>query len=369
MKKLFLAVCCTWLFMMVKAQVTMTLQVPPAGVLLKSQLWNVSFSNSDVAISCAITLVLTDGQTNQPVLNATTKAFTVAAGASVLTEMDLAPINYEYPADLITDRSADGFLNVGQYHACYTLNKFDHGSQQLLEDCMDITVEPVSPPMLILPADQDTVLSNTPQFNWLPPNPLNIFGNLNYDFLLVEVQQGQTPALAIQQNVPVYATGSFGDVFLSYPISYQALDTGKLYAWQVIAKDNDRFGAQSEIWTFTVKPPTIINLPISDGKPYIKLKEEQDASLALCDGVIKVVYTNDENDSLAAYTITSLEEGNAGELIKSGSISLRSGENFIDVLITTNDTLADDKTYLFELVNSRNEKWTMKFIYHSPAGN
>src|SRR5690606_17257222 len=64
---------------------------------------------------------------------------------------------------------------------------------------------------------------------------------------------------AIVYNSPVYHAAYIFQQFQNYPASYLPLDTGKSYAWQVIARNSHQYSAQTEVWTFHVagqQPPT-----------------------------------------------------------------------------------------------------------------
>ncbi len=104
-----------------QAQVSITPAVPPTGVLLKKQLWNISLVNTgDDALFVKLKLTLTNAAGDEAMLTAFTNSFTLPKGAMQLTSAELDPITYQYLSTSITDRDADGFLTVGSYQACYT---------------------------------------------------------------------------------------------------------------------------------------------------------------------------------------------------------------------------------------------------------
>src|SRR5207302_6108589 len=95
----------------------------------------------------------------------------------------------------------------------------------------------------------------------------------NYDLLIAEVQNGQTPEEALEDNLPVYSASYVTSVSKNYPSSYKALDTGKVYAWKVVAKNGESFAAQSEVWTFSIYQKQIPYLSASI-PTYLELKTE-----------------------------------------------------------------------------------------------
>ncbi|WP_440135645.1 hypothetical protein [Chitinophaga sancti] len=266
------------------AQVSMTVQLPPTGVMQKAQLWNillVSAAASPIRVHLAVRV--TDAQTNQPILTGVSRTVTLNKGAKQVQIGDVSPVTYEYLSPT-ADRSANGLLTAGTYLACYSvMQEAGDASTLIAEDCLPFAVEPVSPPILNSPANESVVEGNLPQFTWLPPAPLTIFSDLNYNFTIVELRNGQSAAEAIQQNIPVYRSVHNKNMFVNYPVSAVALDTSKKYAWTVIANNGNQFAAQTEVWTFNisnVQPDKII----TEEAAYVQLKRGLDAPLITCSG-------------------------------------------------------------------------------------
>lgn len=351
----------------VKSQLLFTINVPPQGIIQKPQLWNflVTNSNSDQQ-QIKIKLTMRDISASEIILTGETGDVYVNSGVTPLFANNVAPIQYEYFSPKITDFEPNGFLPVGQYEVCYTFFKNDHlNYQEVATECINVFIEPISPPMLTMPFDGSETEIKTPQFSWLPPSPLNMFNILTYDFTLVEVTEGQTSAEAIQQNMPVYIAHNLPDIFLNYSGTYTALDTGKLYAWQIIANNNDEYAGQSEVWTFKIKGDSIIRIQ-KNLEPFIKLKEQMDATIGVFGVAIRFFYINEAEDTNITYTISSLENDDIGTVVKSGTVKLMSGENYLEIPLQGGEILSNNKFYLLKVLNSRNETWMAKFIYHQP---
>ncbi|HNP23447.1 MAG TPA: hypothetical protein PKM63_17390 [Panacibacter sp.] len=364
--KNFLTLCtCTLVGLSVHSQITMTPQVTPVGIVQKPALWNVLLVNNDNSATVVkLQIQLTNTATGTIVLTAESSSFSLPAGTTVTTLDNVSPVIYDYPSPGAINQDPNGFLPIGEYEACYTLSKLDNELFVVVaESCIDITIEPLSPPLLSAPGDQEEVATVYPQFSWIPPAPLNMFINPSYDLVLVEVLPGQQPAEALQQNIPVYVAGNMQDIFLNYPAANTALDTSKLYAWQVIAKDNGVFAAQSEVWSFRVKKDTFPT-PNANENPYVKLQQNLGASVTECEDILKVYYNNEAGDTTIAYTISSLDNADLGAVVKTGTLTIGLGENFIDVPLINEDRLLEGKVYLFAVVNSRNQTWALKLMYH-----
>lgn len=351
--------------LMARAQISMTLQVPPLGVLVKNQLWNMVLVNTgNYSVSVRINLVLMDEKTNQPVLTGSTLPFMLDKGARQIQAKDLGPIQYTYngPA-VLTDRDPNGMLPVGNYQACYTVSTGDKRIYQV-ENCIHLAVDPLSPPLLNTPADEGRLYTSYPQFTWLPPTPVGMFSDLSYDLVLVEVLPGQGKGDAIQQNIPIYSGGLIRNLFMNYSASYRSLDTAHLYAWRIVAMNNGQPAAMSDIWTFRVINPALPSIrKVNDS--YLALKRGLDPSIASTGPSLRLTYDNVPADTTVHYKITSLQDpGNP--IIQQGQLPLTRGRNLLEVPLSKTGGYAQQKIYLFQFINSRNETWTVKFTASSP---
>lgn len=224
--------------------------------------------------------------------------------------------------------------------------------------------ELVSPPQLVLPEDHEEIELFRPLFTWLPPAPSQFFNNLTYDWVLTEIVGVQTASDAIQQNIPLFTRQNIKYTNFQYPLSAPTLDSSKVYAWRVAAKNNMIPVANSEIWTFHLKrADSIVNLPIKEGA-FVKLKREEDAAVAVISGVIKYSYFNEANDSLVHFFIADITASTRRQLSADPSMQqVHFGQNLIELDLRGNSFLLNKHIYLLQLINSRKEKWYLKFEY------
>lgn len=342
------------------AQVSMTVQLPPAGVLLKAQLWNIVLvSAATRPVDVRIAIRVSDAHTNQPLFTGITRTISLKKGAKQLQLADVMPVQYEY-LSATTDRSVNGLLPAGNFLACYSLiveAGADKGGGQPGEDCIPFTIEPLSPPLLNSPADQSVLETRLPQFTWLPPAPLNLFNDLNYEMILTEVHTGQSAQESVQQNIPIYRAPRVKNIFVNYPSSGVALDTAKDYAWTVIAKNGAQFAAQTEIWTFRIKGANVNDRAYEEA--YVQLKRELDGSATTSTGTLQFAYSNDAGDATVKYEIVALDEGNG--IVQTGTLKLTPGANLLQLKL--GKSLNAKQHYLFRLFNKRQERWQIKFIH------
>jgi hypothetical protein len=202
-----------------------------------------------------------------------------------------------------------------------------------------------------------------PLFNWLPPSPVQLFTNLVYDFNLVEVQNLQTGADALQQNMPLHTQGNYSGNTLQYPASLPELDTGKIYAWQITAKSGGAEVARSEVWTFRVIKPVTGPGGISPGY-YTRLSRETESGYTACYGQLRYAYLNEVNDRQIPFSIYDISSAARRELVLDSTlIDLHFGQNLGRLNLGQSNILKDRHIYLLELINSRKERWTLKFQY------
>ena len=352
-----------------QAQVVVTLQLPPLGLTIKPQLWNMSLINTTGAsMAVQIQMTMTDAGTGQTVLTATTNGVTLPAGAKAINAAMVAPLTYTAGAGYNIDANPNGFLPVGVYNICYTVTRWTNDiSDQVADECVTAEVEPVSPPQLIQPGDSDRLFVRRPFFTWLPPTPYNSFSNLLYDFILVEVQPTQSGADAIQQNIPVYLQSNISFTSLQYPLNMPELDTAKLYAWRVTAKNNLSPIANSEVWSFKIQQPVNDSLHVFHKGLYALLRREQDASYALSGNLLHFLYQHELNSPSVQVKITDISNATRQDVqLDSAQLAVKYGANYMN-LDLANSALVNKHMYLLTIVNDRNEHWFLKFEYRQSA--
>jgi hypothetical protein len=349
-----------------RAQVVLNLQLPPAGLTVKSQLWNLSVVNTaNQNMQAQVELSMVSVSNNQTILTATTRVLDFPKGLKQLHAGDVAPVTYNVLASGYNiDGSPEGFLPVGTFQLCYSVIRVDlETSERVAEECETVVIEPISPPQLVTPTDSEQVELTRPLFNWLPPAPVQLFNNLVYDLNLVEVQALQTGAEAIQQNIPLEMESNLTVTTQQYPASLPELDTSKLYAWQITARSGGSEVAKSEVWTFRVKK----NMTDSLKPPpvyYLRMKRENDAAYAICYGALYYEYLNEVNDRQIPFKVYDLGEKTHKEVILDSTlIDLHFGQNLGKLDFSRDNILKDKHIYLLELINSRKEHWYLKFQY------
>jgi hypothetical protein len=351
----------------VRSQVIINPQLAPLGLSQKAQLWNLSIVNaSNDAMEVQVQLQLTDIRNNQKIFSATTRIFSLQKGLKQFSANDFAPITYNVLSpDYNVNSNPEGFLPIGTFNICYTVLRVPLSHiETLAEDCEAIQVEPLMPPQLVQPSDSEVVEPKRPLFSWLPPAPYNLFTNLAYDFSLVEVNNLQSSAEAIEQNIPLQTQQNLNVSNLQYPVSLPELDTGKIYAWRITARSAGNPISESEIWTFTIKKTKTDSTSSFRMNYYAKVKATDDASYIVCDGGLKFQYQNQYNDNGIPLKVWDITTSRRTEIrLDSSYAALHFGQNLINLDLTGKGLLTEKHTYLLEIINSRNEHWYLKFEY------
>lgn len=348
------------------AQVLINLQLPQAGISIKSQLWSITLTNtSNASLPIRIRMIMTDLSTGQVVLSGTTNLLQLERGNKILQYNDVIPVNYSVlNTNYNVDMAPNGFLPIGNFNVCYEIVKqAGEVFESIGEECATIEIEPVSPPFLNSPDDHSEVVEKRPLFMWLPPAPINLFNNLSYNLRLVEILPNQNSSNAIQQNFPVISQNYIAGLTFQYPSSYAALDTGKAYAWQITANNNNLLIAKSDIWAFKIQGPAIDNFQNRETS-YFKLRTEPSSSYFVCEGVLKFEYTNEVNDSLVSIRIYDLTPINKKLIrLENDEMLLRFGQNLLEIDLKNSNGIINGHLYSIELINSRKEVWNGRFKY------
>jgi hypothetical protein len=333
------------------AQVTLQPLLPQVGLFQKSQLWNiVAINTSSIPLQCYIVLSLQDRQSGTEVISATSSDFTLEKGSKQLNVASLTPIQYTYfsfGGDKVND-----FLTTGSYMACFKLIGVGHESGDLGEACVPFDVEPLSPPMLIMPADSSVLQVQPTQFTWQPPAPLTMFQQLHYELLIAEILPGQRPEEAVELNAPFFMDLNVTGNIMNYTGTYPTFEQGKWYAWQVVAQDGQNYAAKTQVWDFQVTSAEVPVVRPANGN-YILLKSDKDAS----EGVHSITGTTVGIKYYCfdkAYTATVLFIGPDGKTIEQTTAQVAYGDNFLGYNLGSQ--FKKGTTYSVEIIDSKNNK-------------
>lgn len=341
------------------AQLSMSLLNPPSGIVQKNQLWNMTLvysGNNPVDITIGMSLL--DAGNNQPLMTAWSSPLTLTKGVKMIKAADLAPLEYQYFSTAFDiSHMPDAFLPIGNYRVCYTVYTGSKISAAVLaEDCISLEVQPLSPPQLNMPQDSGVMETPYPRFSWIPPAPVTLFNDLNYDLVVVEVMPGQTAGSALQENLPVYNQQHLTSIFSDYAASAKSLETGKIYAWKIVAKNGEQFAAQSEVWTFRIGEKKPESLSPANGM-YLELKSAGGfvSTGTIPDNILGLKYYS--YDKTHETTIRFLDA--KGTVIREVKKMVDYGNNFM--VFKLDRQFDKETTYYVELQDLQQTRFTTSF--------
>lgn len=142
-----------------------------------------------------------------------------------------------------------GTMREGVYKICIKVK--DAKTEAVLgEDCVDVIIQPTSPPQLLNPEDEAELVEPLPVFMWLPPMPLTGNYSVSYMLKIVELYDGQVPMEAMEANPNWFTEKNMPSTSFQLPIAARPFQPGKQYAWQVTAFGSKYEVGKSEVWTF-----------------------------------------------------------------------------------------------------------------------
>lgn len=355
MKKNYWLLLLLFLPALLKAQVTLNVQLPPGGMIQKDQLWNMVIINNNAEMpEATVSLDLQDAATGQTVMSAGSRIFVLGKGVKVISPKDVQPIQYNY----LSAELSGNYIPLGTYVACFrVVNNTVKGPQPVGDECLKIHINPLSPPLLTTPADRSVLETTYPQFSWMPPAPAELFSNLNYDIMVTEMLPGQSAAEAVLYNTPVYTNHNLRVPFESYPSSFSALKKDQAYAWQVVARNGFNYAVQTETWSFVIKSSDSVSVPVS-GDGYVLLRQKNDAAgmSVISNGMLRMKYYS--FDKAQKTTIQLRSE--SGELVSESVQELVYGDNFLTINLSKK--FAPGKVYTAELKDSRGNLYGARFM-------
>jgi uncharacterized coiled-coil DUF342 family protein len=223
--------------------VSITVTPPPPNQLTIPDLWQVTLvSAGDEQLALFLRGTVTEAA-DGVVLTGTTSPFEVPPGGIpvMVTARDLEPIDID-AANSRYERIVlrTGGAPAGNYLYCVEAVHFESG-EVLGDDCIDVMVDPSTPPELITPADGDELETPYPVFAWTEAMP----PGTSYGLRVHPVMDDQRPSEAIAVNPAWFELFGLESSTLAYPVDAHPLEPG-IYVAQVISLSGDRVLARSE---------------------------------------------------------------------------------------------------------------------------
>jgi len=202
---------------------------------------------------------------------------------NVFFDVSLANVLDKLPGSRIRQAYQTGAFPEGNYTLTIEPIFTQSGAPAGAPGVANFTVLYPQPPILIAPSDESLLAESmsVPVFSWSP-----VMGppgtSFEYEFLLVQLFDGQSPGDALVSN-RAHAEATLMNNIFPYTPDNLPLEVGQSYAWQITARDVNgqipvKNDGKSEIYTFTYGdeeddeaededgPPTIVS-PVPDFGP------------------------------------------------------------------------------------------------------
>lgn len=347
-------------FSNLNGQILILPQTISQGVIQKHQMLNVVINNlSSEAENGRLLVQVTDVRSSELLLEIVSAEMVINPGMKRLSSSDLAQFTSTgSSSSLRADLKSFQTLPVGVYNICFRLLSTDNKKGVLSSECVRVLSEPLVPPHLVAPETNISIIDTRPAFTWSPPAPLSMFSNLSYEILVSKLYDGQSPKEAIQRNIPVF-TYTTKSPMANYPATFSELEKGTQYVWKVVAKDNNLYAAESEVWRFKILPDSVQK--ILSGSPFVKLAREAPEVTVSHEGYIKIEYFNSLSDSLVLVTIKNIDSKNRSRKQQlTFEITVKPGQNLIEYNTGRKIKLDENNVYEVVLSNGKDEKWKMR---------
>jgi hypothetical protein len=112
--------------------------------------------------------------------------------------------------------------------------------------------------MLVSLPDKDTIDYKYPVFNWYYASTPDGRDNVRYNYVLTELQPGQSALTGVTVNQPLLRVNGIEGFQLVYPFDAPELQFNKRYGWQLEKTVNSIIVEKSEAWEFTLYKEVIV---------------------------------------------------------------------------------------------------------------
>lgn len=343
----------------VVAQISLSYIASPALQITQDDFWNFNIFNASTSdMEAKISLEVKRG--NSSIFTCTINSIQLHNGNNNLNKGSIqsyAPAYTYFNVPTFENVQYGGRFPFGNYNVCL---KVYISNVEEATDCFLQEVNPLSPPVLVIPFDKAEIEHTLfPILSWLPPSPVLPDMNLNYHLKLVEIVNNQTPYDALKRNLPILEKKGISYTNMIYPADAFPLAYGKNYAWQIAAYNGTELLGETEVWSFKLVPPST---PEPDSHPtiYSRTKPSLDGSFIEASQTLYFTYDEDYKSSSLDFKITSLQ----GKDLKLDEAVLKNvGENRYELSITGLKGLAANQYYILEIYSTKQEKQYLLFKY------
>lgn len=344
------------------AQVVMQFNAPVHGQSLEGLSYVQIINNSNEDVRAAITIKVTENLTGK-ILTASFSGVPLRRGNNTIEPASFSRGRFSFASNYSGQTiSQTGRFPEGEYEYCYEVEITDSKTpwpSSVFENCFTSLIQPLTPLLLVNPADEDISCNTRPLFTWQLPAPLP--RNALCRLVLTELRDKQDLAEAINYNMPLINQSNISGNQLIFPASQQALKEGKKYVWQVTLYTGTILLRKSEIWTYEVKCD-VSKVDTLTGS-YRELKENSDGDFLVVDRVLRFSFHNPYSPGALAYSIVNM--ANPGKPISHlPKLTVKAGLNKYDLDFTDNKAFKKGEEYLLKVTLSGNRELRLRFLFN-----
>ena len=364
------------------------MRAPAPNALHWDDIWNVTVFNNISSSTMPTTINIKVTLASGPVIyEAVTGKFVVPLGETILNAAIAKTKNINILNEDLEHRAFFTRYNTmkfGGYGLCVELTLFNPLGDVIFTDysCAFHNIYQFGIINLNTPVSGDTVLSESLQFSWTHVNQQSSAELFFYELDLVEILPNQSAEEAIALNPKRMRQDKIFEPYLDFPQLERPLDTGKVYAWRVLAytdalsttrdenqtifspgtKEGRKEIARSDVSTFVcgvAKKPNQNALPKRISEYFIDLEHWSERHTYFFDSSLPISITNPYAKRNLSFRLFS-DSHEAIEL-STPRIALEPGLNNITIDLSSAD-LPSNKFYFVELSLGENFHRTIKLF-------
>jgi hypothetical protein len=357
MKKIILLICLIAFNSTLFSQILLVGSNVNPMLVNENSLFNVILqSNYQKSFSASIEVNITDFNNNN-VITVLSSKFNMEPGANLLNDKNLNARKTSWGNNEVAKfTEINSYLLAGKYQICFHLipHAYLEGPETF---CDEIESSVISYLNLVFPADKDSIEMTRPVLYWNHSEGVTVNNAKEfYRIVVAEQKKGETPEQALLKNLPVFQRDFLSTHEVNYPSEIDELERGKTYAWHVLKLANTAVINKSEAWQFTVK-----EIKIPNSIEFIMLAKNSEKNVyTIEDGLLNIRIDEPSINRMMNYIIIDKTNKTVYDSQKNkASITIKSGYN--EVKIDLNKIHLKDGAYIFETVNSQNEKQRFYF--------
>jgi len=343
-----------------KAQISFNFSPAIYGQTIDGLVYVQIINSSDLDLKGFVTIKVHE-ISGQDVVSIRTTSFLIRQGANNISREAFSNARFIFGRNNFGSvLNETGRFPEGEYEYCFEADISESKQSQLppfFENCFVSKIQPLTPLLLIDPADGDELCNKRPNFLWQPPMPLP--ASARFRLMLTEVKEKQDIAEALVYNIPVINQGNLFGNNLLYPSNAPDLKEGYTYAWQVTVYTDKTILSKSEIWTLKIKCDE--KKPEINNDSYRELKETDDGNFYIAGRVLRFSFNNAYSSGQLNYSIENLSD-HRSEIKNLPRLKMYPGLNKYDLDLSEYRSFKDGQEYLLK-VKLINRELRLRFIY------